>query len=276
MIHGFVHDVLGVTLSRVSVRRLVMTLRERGRSYNRLRNLHNDPTIDATNVVPRDIRVRGCRNIGDIVSQLTRIITHCVDAAEAEIGSLMFSLCYDPHTGDCYKQSTRTVSFSGKAHTITFMSAPLLEDDYGFAATSTVRRPQTLAKVLFHEFSHYFSLTVEGRAYGKVRSIVRVLFKEGFSKEYLSGMERRWSNTEELRAIVGIFIEGRNVFYDYLNETEFNLVGGIANAVRISHSGLHFTRVPYRLLEFVEAGYGMRLRNVRASSEMYDGILDSI
>lgn len=75
--------------------------------------------------------------------------------------------------------------------------------------------------------------------------------------------------------IIGVIIGGHNIVYDYLNESEFNLAGGRQN-IRVSHSDLHFTRVPYLLLEIIESARGESVAEVRRLTRKYDAELDRI
>lgn len=261
---------------RPSTNGLIASFSDGGQSLERLKKLYEDPiTVSPTFAGSCRISAGHGSSLGRIRSLLIRRIMSCIDAAEQKIGELCFDLRFSPSVGNGFNPTTRVISFSGGDSALAFMSAPLLEDEYDIVAVCTARSAQTPEEILFHEFSHYFRIAVEKRSYGGLQGIARTLFHAGFSRDYLSGMERRWTNTEEIRAIIGMFVESGNLFYDYLNESEFNLVAR-RNRVRIAHSNLAFTRVPYRLLQFIEAGRNEILGDIRSQIVDYDSVLDCI
>lgn len=277
LLRGFV-TCMGVRLSHDSTRGLVRTFSttSKGLCIDKLQKMYDEP-VEIGYVVPQDITISGAHTgrVGNVISSLLGRIRLHLHNMETLLENLLFDLRFDPTSDDGFQLRGRTIVISGKRPYVSFMDSPLLKDRYGYIGVCTKSIKQEPEEVLFHEFSHYFGVTLENRKIAEMHTIDRELFRLGFSRGYLEGIEEKWTNTEEFRVIIGVIIGGHNIVYDYLNESEFNLASGRQN-IRVSHSGLHFTRVPYLLLEIIESARGESVAEVRRLTRKYDAELDRI
>lgn len=176
-----------------------------------------------------------------------------------------FDLRLEPLNGDYY--SDGIVSITGRGSRLSFIKGPRLRGTSSRGVIGVVAGldVQTSEEVLFHEFSHYFRISLENKpSAGGFMVIKRVLCREGFSEQYLDFLQTTWTDAEELNAITGLVVEGGRLFYDRLNESEFNLRARKGPGIRISHSINYYTRVPYALLSLIERGRG---KNVALSCD---------
>ncbi len=275
---GFANS-MGVHFPHNSSRELLkaFSIKGGGQCVDKLQGIYDNPiTIGTITFQPVNVsRIHQTKDLSAIVLLLMDRIKLYVDDMANRVQKLLFNLRFDPMADDCFQLGRRTIVISGKQPYVSFMSCPLLKDRYGFVGVCTKSITQEPEEILFHEFSHYFGIVLENKKADDMYTIDKDLFSFGFDRGYLWDIEKKWTDTEEFRVIVGIIVTKRGIIYDYLNESEFNLVAGREN-VRISHTGLHLTKVPYRLLEIIENGYGKQLNSIRASVRMHNAALDHI
>jgi hypothetical protein len=253
-------DVIGSFMQQIGVASFGTTLDllnaslRDGECRGKIEALFDSPRVLREGKLRVDTSFVRASTVSQLVSRMVgRIKTYRDDLNDA-VERLRFDLRLNPVKEDYFRGEV--VSIKGVPCLCVFMSGPILRDDLGNVAVVAGQGYQTVHEILFHEFSHYFRVALEGRVIGGVDTLRRQLYGIGFSRSYLACMDKTWTNAEEINAIVGVCVDARGVLsYDYLNESEFNLqVGG---KIRVAHNASYRTRVSYVLLRVIEAGRGV-------------------
>lgn len=250
---------LGVLVSApngtISIKELLQVVRQGGCS-SKFNILFNDPKIFHRRTLV--VGSSGNKKMDEkVFSSILSHIKMYRDMFSDFLHKKRFDLRLEPNNGNYF--SNGIVSVTGKGSCLSFIKGPKLRGIssrmvVGVVAGLDVQKSE---EVMFHEFSHYFRISLENKpSAGGFSVIKRVLYGEGFSEQYLNFLQTTWTDAEELNAIAGLVVEGGKLFYDRLNESEFNLhsIGGCG--IRISHSANYYTRVPYALLSLIERGRG--------------------
>lgn len=97
-----------------------------------------------------------------------------------------------------------------------------------------------------HELGHYLRLYLENiKADNCFFDVGSKLINLGVSQDYTKVLPQIWTNSEELTAIFGIIYVNNDLFYDNLNQSEFNLI--YHKGIRYAHDNSRYNIVPYNL-----------------------------
>jgi hypothetical protein len=183
-----------------------------------------------------------------LIDAIVAKLDFCSNALRSSITRLRFRLVFNPTAplGDYYDLTDNMVSITGQESRGNLVTGPVWRDRFTSVAIETrwdvLRVPSTLK----HELGHYLRVGLEGINRDEAFLLVAPsLFNQGVSNNYLMHLRDIWDDTEELTEIFGIIYVNGNVYYDYLNQSEFNL--GAGGSARYSHKNSRFHSVPYHL-----------------------------
>ncbi len=174
-------------------------------------------------------------------------------ALHARIDALRFRLISDPTGQDQYELTENKITITGQPCNCNLVTGPILVNLFEPIYIETQWHSLRPSSTLKHELGHYLRIGLEGFVSDTAfLSVGPALFTTGWlSSEYITHLADIWDDAEELTEIFGILWDGRNVLYDKLNQSNFNLAESHEDSVRYAHRDSRFPFVPYKFLKGV-------------------------
>jgi hypothetical protein len=173
----------------------------------------------------------------------------------ANVDALRFRLIFDPTARDQYAPADdNAITITGNQDFANLITSPVLTNAFGeLVGVSTQWIQMPVSSNLKHEFGHYLRIGLEGIVNDAAfLAIGPALFAHGISGDYLAHLADIWDDSEELTEIFSIAFVNGQLVYDRLNQSDFNMLGGVL--CRYSHRNSAFPVVPYRLFDISFGG----------------------
>lgn len=167
-----------------------------------------------------------------------------------DIEKIRFRLIYDPNSQDQYNPGDNAVTITNQVFSCNLVTGPILYNSTEYTYVET-RWQQRLgaSSTLNHELGHYFRMGLEGIVSDPTFFGIATALSGVVSGDYITHLADVWDDTEEFTSIFGPLYLNGQIWFDRLNQSEFNLAGdpNHVDGVIYSHRRSRFHVVPYRL-----------------------------